>query len=565
MVRGSDWLDNALALRDAAAAESLAAIDHDRAVAPVWLRPLLTYIRQHLFDPELTVARMRRACRCGDNAISTRFGRRLGRPPRAYVRRHRLDTAARLLRDSNLPIHRIAELTAFSSHDALTQAFRRYAGEPPRSFRERGWQLPQPDVTAMTPAVVERILAGRATADQARALIARLEAAYPAITVDRGATGDPPAFPDRLRAAGMWILVRDRPFLEQRSLVRGAGAAVPAFFELLCEQSRAQGRLDKRRRIELAEVALASVEATGEATEADTRRGNDLRARAWAWLGNAHRLALDFPAAEQAFVRAEECLQVGAGDPIVAARVVDLKAALRWYQTRFEEALALEEEAIGVLRREGTKSALADALLIHAAIQVDAGSPAKGIVDLQEVIEMLDPSDQPYRLLCAHQKLANIYVALGEVGAARQQLGAANELADGVGAPGTKPFLIWLAGLIAQEAGDLRKAISRLGEARSAFLESNESLWLASVSLDLAIVLLTKGDVSAAVSVLEETIPVLDHLAVVRDGLVARRLLDQALAGGLRQVSALQAIKARLEKLSREPGTRLAFLGTPAS
>jgi hypothetical protein len=62
----------------------------------------------------------------------------------------------------------------------------------------------------------------------------------------------------------------------------------PALFELLSEKSREHGRRDRQRVVELAELALASVEACAEALG---DRAIEMRALGWARLANALRLA----------------------------------------------------------------------------------------------------------------------------------------------------------------------------------------------------------------------------------------------------------------------------------
>ena len=81
------------------------------------------------------------------------------------------------------------------------------------------------------------------------------------------------------------------------------------------------------------EIALhVDAAAHGEA------RVNDLRARAWAGLGNAQRIRADFREAEESFAKAERLLKKGTGDPLEKANVLLLKSSLRGSQQRFREA-----------------------------------------------------------------------------------------------------------------------------------------------------------------------------------------------------------------------------------
>lgn len=76
----------------------------------------------------------------------------------------------------------------------------------------------------------------------------------------------------------------------------------------------------------------------------------DLRARAWAYLGDAHRRCGDLPAAEEAFCKAEALLE-DTGDPLEEARFLRLKAALLRDQRSFHDSRRLQRRAERELRR----------------------------------------------------------------------------------------------------------------------------------------------------------------------------------------------------------------------
>jgi AraC-like DNA-binding protein len=65
-----------------------------------------------------------------------RFSKLVGCAPLAYVTRWRLDTAARLLRDTDAGIAEIAHRVGYDSEFAFSKAFRRSRGMPPGKYRE---------------------------------------------------------------------------------------------------------------------------------------------------------------------------------------------------------------------------------------------------------------------------------------------------------------------------------------------------------------------------------------------------------------------------------------------
>lgn len=76
----------------------------------------------------------------------------------------------------------------------------------------------------------------------------------------------------------------------------------------------------------------------------------DLRARAWAHIGNARRVRSDLAGAEEAFTAAFLQLGRGTADPLEKAVLFDLKASLRRDQRRFDEAASLLRKAIRIFQ-----------------------------------------------------------------------------------------------------------------------------------------------------------------------------------------------------------------------
>ena len=72
------------------------------------------------------------------SAFAARFRDRLGEPPMAYVTTWRMDVAARLVREEQLPLARVAERVGYQSEAAFSRAFRRAHGVTPGGFARRG-------------------------------------------------------------------------------------------------------------------------------------------------------------------------------------------------------------------------------------------------------------------------------------------------------------------------------------------------------------------------------------------------------------------------------------------
>ena len=176
------------ALRDArfeplkvAAEPVLAEIRRDLDRVDGKVKILVRHIYQNLFDPDLTVKRLKIACRIRDNSVVMSFHFALGRPPKNYIQAARIRTAKGLL-STRLRIWEIAELLGYSSLGVFSKAFERWEGIRPLYFRRQvGSDKPSDPLC-------ERALAGELSAEEAADLLDKLRARYPeaeAWTADR--------------------------------------------------------------------------------------------------------------------------------------------------------------------------------------------------------------------------------------------------------------------------------------------------------------------------------------------------------------------------------------------
>jgi hypothetical protein len=116
---------------------------------------------------------------------------------------------------------------------------------------------------------------------------------------------------------------------------RAATGAVPAADATLAHSGEAG---------HLAALALAAAERLDGAVHAAPVVA-DLKARAWAEIGEARRVVGELHAAEEALAAAAACLAHGTGDLLVDARLLEFEAAVRIDQGRPGEAAALLRQA----------------------------------------------------------------------------------------------------------------------------------------------------------------------------------------------------------------------------
>ncbi|WP_137818862.1 MULTISPECIES: AraC family transcriptional regulator [unclassified Pseudomonas] len=105
-----------------------------RAVGLLNVERLDAYIGEHLAR-RISVAELAQVACLSPSHFHAQFKDSVGFTPHQYLLKTRLDRAARLLRESALPLIRIAEECGFSSQSALTTAMRRYLGLTPKRLR----------------------------------------------------------------------------------------------------------------------------------------------------------------------------------------------------------------------------------------------------------------------------------------------------------------------------------------------------------------------------------------------------------------------------------------------
>ncbi len=216
------------------------------------------------------------------------------------------------VRRNEFSVRQISNVLGYKSHDTFLRAYKRWAGERPSEVGPRG------DVPGIGYPTYRRALYGELDSKPALELMRRLGGLYPEafseLVSEAGGDGGP--LPRTVvdggdymkgRAEEIWREIRDLAPEEQRRRLRRYEFRSEALFDLLRETSRQEGRCDRQLGIHLAELALISLEGSADFFG---DRIHDLRALGHACVGNAHRLARDFPAADQAFERAEAEWQV---------------------------------------------------------------------------------------------------------------------------------------------------------------------------------------------------------------------------------------------------------------
>jgi tetratricopeptide (TPR) repeat protein len=279
----------------------------------------------------------------------------------------------------------------------------------------------------------------------------------------------------------------------------------------------------------------------------------DLRARAFAELGNAYRTNDQFPEAEQAFSRARTCLVEGTGDFLLEARVLDLEASLLSAQGRFENATSLLGK-VHDLYQEAGDTHLAGRALISKGINIHyQGCPKEAVPTLEAGLGMVDQSRDSEVHAIGRQDLLHALVDAGEYGRASHLI-----LAGGLReAFATEPLnllkLRWMEGKIHAGLGRLNRAERIFCSVREELGKLGNHYDAALLGLELAAVWLRQGRAAEVRTLAEEMYETFELLEVHQAAQQALYFVREACRWQRLTVPMIQHVRSFMEQATRNP------------
>lgn len=493
--------------------------------APDIWQPALQEVASALFDPALELTAVRRRHKLMKPELTAALRAVFGQGLLGFVRRWRVETGDLLLDTSGLSQRQVATLVGFGSAAAFRAARRqaRAAGPPaPRPSQEPG---PPTSIRADRAAdAVAKLRHFRCLAlDESTAAATRAQLGS-RLAHEKARRAEPL----ELRLARLsWERSRGLSMDAQRERSQGDfWFEAPAMFHHLRRLSSEEGRSNRRRGLELAQLALEHLSTLGSVMpEAEHSR---FMAQAWTTLGNAHRLLLDYATAEEAFANAGLLLAAPDVPCELRAELACSQCELRRYQRRFADALVFAEQAVEL--SQGEPGSLVTALMCRGGVWWHLGKWQRATSDYEAAARQLAASGKLYEQLVAVQNLADTLVRSGRYAEAQSELERAKELVEQLGEAGPRCHTEWLEGLLASHTGRLAAAEAHLTTAREGLRALGEKGHFAIVSLDLAAVVLGEGRTEETLAILGEALPHLAALRLEDESLMALKLLQRAVA-----------------------------------
>lgn len=298
-------------------------------------------------------------------------------------------------------------------------------------------------------------------------------------------------------------------------------------FERLLEISILESPRDAGGSEELARLALELSDHLDE-----SRYGSegieDLRGRAWAYIGNARRVQSDLRGAQEALDRALVHLRQGTREPWERAVWLDLKGSLLRAQRCFDEALRMMKRALSLFLSVGDQHRAGRTLLNMDNVFHHSGRAEEGIPLLYRALELIDPEQEPMLLLMAKHNLVDDLAESGRYMEAQRLFIQARPLYRRFPEPFVEVRRLWVEGKIARGLGQPEKAEQLLLAARNGLIELASPYDLALVSLELAGLYASEERTADLKQIAGEMAPIFSSLHLQRETLAAFNLWHQA-------------------------------------
>ncbi|MCP4673941.1 MAG: helix-turn-helix domain-containing protein [Deltaproteobacteria bacterium] len=551
-------------LLEQAAMATMERIRRDREKAPGKLKHLFSYLEENIFDRNLDVTRMRRACGVRDNSLSIYFTEATGRAPRTYIAELRVETAAALIRDTDLRMWIISNLTGFSHQVVLNRNFKRFFEMTPMAFRLGARKIIAKghSPTIGTPSVAEL---RKAIAHEQKAtseLFMHIRYPNSSECADRETQSDlffeKLAFPENaieaIKVEEAWEFLKEKPWVEQRTIIHDRIVfPTPILFHYLREKSIPEGRDNRKLGVHLAELAMHSLGITEYISGKELL---NLRAQGWIWLGNARRLADDLNGAEAAFSIAASYLEQEKEDSQVQAEYYSMKTSLRLWQRRIAEATELNRRALSMLRAIGNPRDIGTSLIIGGYLYYRAGKDEESIAYSEEALKHLNGQTEPYLEFAATYNLTTAYVKTGALEKAKGMLPRLRELIEIAHAGAASAhFLQWLESQIADASNEFILAAGLYHAARAGFLKLDQNIEAALVSLDLALLNWRHGRLGEVRELTLKVIPLLEAIQYHEEAAAGMKMLQSAIEKDALTRTVLEKTREYLENIRLDPWT----------
>lgn len=354
----------------------------------------------------------------------------------------------------------------------------------------------------------------------------------------------------RREAGEQWERLRRLPPKERRAVVEAEPALQNwALCERVCAESEKAAADEASRALEIAELALH----VAQLVPGEEGWRSRVQSYAWAFVGNARRVAGNLRDAEEAFTRSHV---LWGADAITApslldeSRLLDLEASLRRGQRRLPEALALLDKALTVSQNDQGTGRI---LLKKAFVQEQMGGFEAAITTLEQAAALVNGEHEPRLMSVLRFNLSVNLVHLRRYTEAAALLPEVRELAERLGNGLDLVRVLWLEGRVAAGLGQREIAITDLEQVRAEFTVREIAYEAALISLELAVLYLEVGRAAEVRTLSRQMLWIFSAQGVHREALAALKLFCEAAEREQATVALARRVADYLERARNNP------------
>lgn len=361
---------------------------------------------------------------------------------------------------------------------------------------------------------------------------------------------------NRESAAQLYEELLEHPGKRRLTIVRNSRRfQTPELCQILFEMGFDQRFDDAQLGVELTELAVA----VGRELDAEThgrKETRDLVGNAWAYHGNALRIASDLRQSEKALQEAGRHFAEGTKGDLEKALLCRFKALLLRARRQFKEANTLQERAIELYLRLGETLRAAHVMADQGLGLAYAGEPEQGVPRLQQALDLFISLEEPRGIASARH---NLVYCLTECGQHERALAEVAEVRRDLQTIGDHLSLVrlrWLEGRILLGLGREWQAEEALIEVREAFVEQAIGYDVALVCLDLAAVYARQMRTVEIRELAQNMVPIFQSRDVHREATAALILFHEAALAETATLALVQEVSGFLRRAQHQPELR---------
>ena len=506
--------------------------DYER--APSQFKALFLYIEREIFSPDFTIEAARDAANFRSNSYTTRFYKITGKRPKEYVEHHRIMTAQKIIKHTDVYHWQVGSMVGFSYPSVFSRSYKKIVGYPPNKEpkanvgenSERSYtQQPSPASSVITNALDPRVSATTAEIH----------------TVD-----------SRLKLERFWADVQGKTRLQIKAYILTRVDIIDVHhYHYLLEKAKFESRLNLERGKELCLSALDTLRLV------EFKQGKeflDEKAIGYASLANLCRLEFDFGASRHWFGFADSFMPGDPNEkPLLFAQVNLLRASLLWWRRETHAAIRLLKDIIPVLREHGSYAVLARALLLNGELLDCCGHIDRALPLLSQAVELTPFIDDHYVVFSAHFNLTFCYTRLSMAVEATTQFAEVTRLRKTVEGQISPFYILHLEGSVSRTNQNFRKAERLFLEAREGFLNQGLDIFAALVSLELSLIYLALGEPRKAFLEATSVIPTVSRHSFHQEEIAALNILEEADRQQLIDKAIVQQAMKQLDLVRKDP------------